>query len=340
MKKSGATQSGLSRRGFLKALAVGGAGLAAPGAASATPWVAADAELVTVLDLSRCIGCGACVEACREANEEKFPEPTKPFPAMSPARRAKPEDWSGRRDIDDRLTPYNWLYIQSARVRHGGADHTVHIPRRCMHCVNPPCANLCPFGAANKQTNGLTLINDSLCLGGAKCRTVCPWHVPQRQSGVGLYLHLMPRFAGNGVMYKCDRCHQRLDRGEVPACIEQCPEEVQTIGPRREMIAKARELAESMNGFMYGLDENGGTNTIYVSPVPFELLDGAIEQGRGRPHLKAVADVMAEENSAATAALLAPVAGIAAGFLGIGARLLGPGEDGHATQSKEGDDAR
>ncbi|ADU62059.1 MAG: 4Fe-4S dicluster domain-containing protein [Pseudodesulfovibrio sp.] len=331
MKKDSRRSFGVSRRGFLKALVVAGAGALVPSvglAGAGADAVPSGEELVTLLDLSKCIGCGACVEACREANAPKFPEPEKPFPAMSPASRAKPEDWSGRRDVDDRLTPYNWLSIQTAQVRYQGVDHVINIPRRCMHCVNPPCANMCPFGAANKQANGLTRINDSLCLGGAKCRTVCPWHIPQRQSGVGLYLDLMPRFAGNGVMYKCDRCYQRIDQGELPACIVECPEGVQTIGPRREMIARARTLADEMNGFIYGLTENGGTNTLYVSPVPFDLLDAAVEQGKGRPHLKPVADVMADETNLATATLLAPVAGIAAGFLGLGARLLGRDKPG------------
>jgi Fe-S-cluster-containing dehydrogenase component len=330
--------SAISRRGFLKALGVGGAGLLVPSVAGADAGrivPPSGAELVTLLDLSKCIGCGACVEACRESNAGKFPEPVKPFPAMSPARRAKPEDWSTRRDVDDRLTPYNWLFLQSAEVSYKGRDYSLSIPRRCMHCVNPPCANMCPFGAANKQTNGLTRISDSLCMGGAKCRTVCPWHVPQRQSGVGLYLDLMPRFAGNGVMYKCDRCYQRLDRGEMPACIDVCPENVQSIGPRREMIARARSLADETGGFIYGLTENGGTNTLYVSPVPFELLDTAVEQGKGRPHFKPVADVMADETNLATAAILAPVAGVAAGFLGLGAKLFGAGRP----EDKGGEDS-
>jgi Fe-S-cluster-containing dehydrogenase component len=339
MTKKMKRPDGISRRGFLKALAVGGAGSLVPAAALAdkgnVPQGGGD-ELVTVLDLSRCIGCGACVEACRESNAAKFPEPKKPFPPMSPARRAKPEDWSGRRDMDDRLTPYNWLFLQSAEVRYRGEDFSLNIPRRCMHCINPPCANMCPFGAAVKQTNGLTRISDSLCMGGAKCRKVCPWHIPQRQSGVGLYLDLMPRFAGNGVMYKCDRCHQLVDKGELPACIAVCPEDVQAIGPRREMEARARSLAEGMNGFIYGLEENGGTNTLYVSPVPFTLLNKAVEKGKGQPHFKPVADVMADETNLATAALLAPVAGIAAGFLGLGAKLMGNGES--APRDKEDGD--
>ena len=321
---------GVSRRKFLKTLGVGGAGLLVPVGAAAQERVPAPSggELATLLDLSKCIGCGECVAACRESNAAKFPEPVKPFPAMLPAGRAKPEDWSERRDVDDRLTPYNWLTLQTAEVEYRGEQYEINIPRRCMHCQNPPCANMCPFGAANKQTNGLTRISADLCLGGAKCRNVCPWHIPQRQSGVGLYRHLMPRLAGNGVMYKCDRCYQLLDKGELPACIAVCPENVQSIGPRDQIVAQAKELARSMDGFIYGLDENGGTNTIYVSPVPFELLNKAVEKGPGKPHLKRVEDVMADETNLAAAALIAPIAGVAAGFLGLGAKLLAKGEGG------------
>jgi len=324
MKKN-SKMTTVSRRGFLKALGVGGAGILVPGGAIAAQErmpKPSDGELATLLDLSKCIGCGECVSACRESNAAKFPEPKKPFPEMVPAKRAKPEDWSDKRDVDDRLTPYNWLTLQTADVVYKGEDHEIFIPRRCMHCQNPPCANMCPFGAANKQKNGITRIYDSLCMGGAKCRNVCPWHIPQRQSGVGLYLDLMPRLAGNGVMYKCDRCYQLLDKGEVPACISVCPEDVQTIGPRHEIVEQAKALANEMDGFIYGLNENGGTNTLYVSPVPFDLLNKAVDKGKGKPHMKPVADVMADESNLAIATLLAPVAGLAAGALGLGAKLL------------------
>ncbi|BCS87946.1 hypothetical protein PSDVSF_11880 [Pseudodesulfovibrio sediminis] len=309
-----------------------------------------EGELATLLDLSKCIGCGECVNACRESNASKFPEPVKPYPDMLPAKRAKTEDWSDKRDVDDRLTPYNWLSLQNAEVTYKGEDYDINIPRRCMHCQNPPCANMCPFGAANKELSGITKINDALCMGGAKCRAVCPWHIPQRQSGVGLYLNLMPRLAGNGVMYKCDRCYQLLDKGELPACIAVCPEDVQTIGPRHEIVARAKALAAEMDGFIYGLEENGGTNTLYVSPVPFEMINQVIDKdsgkgvgkkankgrkkglGPGKPHMDAVKDVMADETNLATATLVAPIAGIAAGFLGLASRLSTGSEEG-------GDDA-
>jgi Fe-S-cluster-containing dehydrogenase component len=314
----------ISRRQFLASFGAAGVGLLLPGAAQAAPGKAAD-ELVTLHDLSKCVGCGACVDACREASAHKFPEPVRPFPPMFPAS-VKVEDWSAKRHVTDRLTPYNWLCIQTARGQFQGQRFEVHIPRRCMHCQNPPCANLCPWGAAAREQNGIVRIDDQICLGGAKCKAVCPWEIPMRQTGVGLYLKLLPRFGGNGVMYKCDRCADRVDKGQKPACIVACPYDVQEIGPRAEMVAKARALARGMGGYIYGEKENAGTNSLYVSPVPFDILDAAVTTGAGKPHLSPVPDMMADEDRMAAAALFAPVAGIVGGVLRLTSRLAGGGK--------------
>jgi Fe-S-cluster-containing dehydrogenase component len=298
---------------FLK----GSLGAAAAAAVSAVPaaraLAAADDRgyLATLIDIRKCIGCEACVEACREANASKFPEPVKPFPRMYPSR-VKVSDWSEKRDVSDRLTPYNWLFIQHATVKVNGEDTELTLPRRCMHCANPPCVKLCPWGSAKQLENGISRIDADICLGGSKCKNVCPWDIPQRQTGVGLYLDLLPSLAGNGVMYKCDRCYDRIARGEQPACIDACPEGVQTIGPRKDIIAQAHAIAEEIGGYIYGETENGGTNTIYVSPVPFEEINRAITQGDGAPHLDPVRDAMADANNLATAMVIAPVAGFAA----------------------------
>lgn len=320
---------GVSRRQFFKLMGLGGAALVLPGTVQSAE---AGRELATLHDLTKCVGCGACVEACRDVNSHKFPEPEKPFPSMYP-ERVKVADWSDRRDVDDRLTPYNWLFLQGAEVEYKGEVHDVYMPRRCMHCQNPPCANLCPWGAASRLNNGIVRINDQVCLGGSKCKSVCPWDIPQRQTGVGLYLDILPRFAGNGVMYKCDRCFDRIADGKMPACIEECPFEVQTIGPREEIVAEAHRRADEIGGFIYGETENGGTNTLYVSPVPFDLLaeawskDGQIDQKQGRPDLAAHPDKMEDETLLTEATLLAPFAGLAAGLLTVGRRLLGKGGD-------------
>ena len=307
----------LSRRMFLKG------SLAAAGAAAVSRAPLAQAaigetgkELATLIDLSKCVGCEACVEACRETNAAYFPEPEKPFPKMFPPR-VKVSDWSENRDETDRLTPYNWLFVQHVEVEVNGEPDEVHIPRRCMHCVNPPCANLCPWGAARKLENGVVNIDPDICLGGSKCKKVCPWHIPQRQTGVGLYRKILPNFAGNGVMFKCNRCYERLAEGEKPACIDVCPVEAQVIGPRDEIVKLAHKRAEEINGYIYGEKENGGTNTLYVSPVKFEVLNEKIEKGPGKPHLDKVKNVMADAENLTVALLVAPLAGVAAAVGGL-----------------------
>lgn len=304
----------ITRRSFLKA------GVTAACSVAATSPIAEAAKamdkgepIATMLDISKCIGCEECVYACKKINAEKQPEPKKPFPKMYP-NRVPVEDWSEKRDVKDQLTPYNWLYIQSATIKIFGKKQQLTIPRRCMHCANPPCVKLCPWGAAQQLDNGISIIDDDICLGGSKCKKACPWNIPQRQTGVGLYLDIMPAFAGNGVMYKCDRCYDRIADGKIPACIEVCPETVQTIGPKKQILEQAHTLAKKNNGYIYGENENGGTNTIYVSPIPFDQLNEAIEKGDGKPHLNKVKNMMALGNNLALAMLIAPVAGAAAAF--------------------------
>jgi ferredoxin len=72
----------ISRRSFLK----GGLAAAAGVAASSIPATKALAtpdeskQLATLIDISKCVGCEACVEACSVVNAEKYPDPKKPFP--------------------------------------------------------------------------------------------------------------------------------------------------------------------------------------------------------------------------------------------------------------------
>jgi ferredoxin len=73
---------------FLKGGLATAAGLAAcsiPGAAAAAE-PDEEKQLATLLDIRKCIGCEACVEACSEVSFEKYPYPQKPFPKMFPSR--------------------------------------------------------------------------------------------------------------------------------------------------------------------------------------------------------------------------------------------------------------
>ena len=332
----------LTRRNFLVG-AASAAGLSAihlkPGDVAAAGITGDTAvrgtEYATLLDIEKCIGCGQCVEGCHERNGHRFPEAKKPLPALLPPG-TKAEDWSAKRDVDDRLTPYNWLYIESVTVQKNGAPLELHIPRRCLHCTNPPCANLCPWGAASKEPNtGTVSIDSQTCLGGAKCRTVCPWHIPQRQSGVGLYLDLMPRFAGNGVMYKCDRCADSFAHGQLPACVEVCPQQVQTIGPRNEILAQAQKLAQERGAYLYGVTENGGTNTFYLSPVPFSEIAQQAKPGPGKPTFGPVEDSMAQAGNLTRMLIAAPLVGVAGALVNVARQ--GQTKDAHSLRDPQVD---
>jgi formate dehydrogenase iron-sulfur subunit len=345
-----------SRRSFLGGVAVATAAAVplvtlarrAEGQPSAPEAATGTRRFATLIDLDRCDGCPdrdtpRCVAACRSANAHRFPEPD-PAKLKDYWPQKQHEDWSGRRDVTDRLTPYNWTFVQTVEVEHEDGSVRVHVPRRCMHCDHPPCVKLCPFGAAKQAPEGPTHIDPELCLGGAKCRTVCPWDVPQRQAGVGVYTYLDPLPVGGGVMFKCDLCRDRLAAGHSPACAEECPTGAIRIGAREEVFAAAERIARQHGGerwaeHLYGKDEHGGTSTLYVSRVPIGAIDAAlVRQAEGRRGALAERDPQAAERmkpmrmhapehmldrhrGLALASLAAPVIGIAAAFATTVSRL-------------------
>lgn len=304
----------LDRRSFIKlgasSLALGASsGMLIPGRSYAR----GTGEFATIVEIDLCDGCEGeaiprCVAACRDENREKFPEPRqRPIKDLWPQKTH--DDWSSKRDIVDRLTPYNWLIVQ--RVEVGG--RSIFIPRRCMHCDNPPCANLCPFGALRKFEDGAVVVNHSLCLGGAKCKSVCPWQIPQRQSGIGLYLKLQPMPAGGGVMYKCDMCHHRILSGSVPACVEACRSRNKNgsalvFGKREEIFTMARSKVREQGLYIYGDKENGGTATLYLSKIPFDAIDKALKISQKSPAMDPVEPRLKEVNKWARGFFLGPLA--------------------------------
>jgi formate dehydrogenase iron-sulfur subunit len=165
------------------------------------------------------------------------------------------------------------------------------------------------------------VINPDLCLGGAKCKAVCPWQIPQRQSGVGIYLKLQPLPAGGGVMYKCDFCHDRIGAGKIPACVEACEKRLGEkrplfFGRRDEILKTAGNRAKEIGGTIYGEKENGGTATLYVSRVPFEKIDAKLREKKAAPHMGKARSLMQDVNAWAGGFILSPLA-MVLGALGL-----------------------
>ncbi|HQA50946.1 MAG TPA: 4Fe-4S dicluster domain-containing protein [Syntrophomonadaceae bacterium] len=318
----------ITRRTFLKRAALSGvtAAVMLSGTQEAVAQISPNQQYATIIDLTKCDGCihqdtPACVLACRSKNRSNFPQPEKPIENYWP--QPFHEDWSDKQEVTNRLTPYNWTYVQHLEVEHQGVKATVHVPRRCMHCDNPPCSGLCPFGVNNKTPEGAVVIDTDICFGGAKCRDVCPWKIPQRQAGVGLYKKVAPKFAGGGVMYKCDMCIDLIKQGQEPACVTACPNQAITFGPKEKLRNYARQWVEDNQGYIYGDIENGGTSTFYLSKIPFEAINQAIKEQEadgkpGRPTMEVEANnALDEPENLAKAFVIAPVAGILAAGLSV-----------------------
>jgi Fe-S-cluster-containing dehydrogenase component len=319
----------MNRRQFFKTAAIGAGALALkPQTANAAETARSESgkRVASIVDLTLCDGCAdrktpACVAACRDKNADKFPEPDPKY-LQDYFPQKKHEDWSSKRGVISRLTPYNWTFVESAEID----GEKVFIPRRCMHCDDPACQKLCPFGVIGKSEEGAVSIDPNFCMGGSKCRDVCPWHIPQRQAGTGIYTKIAPKLMGGGVMYKCDLCADRLAENKTPACAEKCPKEAIVFGEKEAMKTEAKRRAEAIGGYTYGIDEAGGTATFYVSKVPFEAIDRAIARQKkaandiapGRPQMPPkIASPLKGAEGLFAAALIAPIAAVAGAAIEI-----------------------
>ena len=97
------------------------------------------------------------------------------------------------------------------------------------------------------------------------CMVSCPFDIPKFE-----YHSANPR------IQKCTMCYEKLKTGEMPACVQNCPNEALMYGSRRQLIREARrriyEKPDLYYDQIYGEHDAGGTGWLYLSPVPFEEL--------------------------------------------------------------------
>jgi len=232
----------MSRRTLFKAM--GATGLMVSGIAHAETPAADEDPFAILIDTTRCIGCRNCEVVCAESNG--LPEP----------------DLSDEALQRQRLTSENrWTVVNEHETSKG----QVFAKRQCMHCLQPACAAACVTRAMLKTAKGPVVWRSSKCMGCRFCMVSCPYDVPKFE-----YDSAVPRIR------KCQMCHERLSEGEIPACVENCPAEALTFGPRSELIQEARRrIASDPDAYypeIYGEQEVGGTSVLYLSPVPFEEL--------------------------------------------------------------------
>jgi formate dehydrogenase iron-sulfur subunit len=138
-------------------------------------------------------------------------------------------------------------------------------PYHCMHCIDPSCVSACTVAALQRNEDGIVTYDKDACIGCRYCMYACPFEVPNYEWDRQLPL-----------VIKCDMCFARLGEGQQPACAVTCPTGAIHFGKYEDMLAEAhRRINEQPNKYVqhvYGEQENGGTATLYISPVPFEEL--------------------------------------------------------------------
>ena len=212
-----------------------------------------------LVDLTKCIGCGSCVVACKMYNNNKWVDNRVNLLGVDRSATAIGEDAT--------LADENWTVIQKhcPPASEGRGEVWRFVKRQCLHCKEPACVSSC-FATAFKQTEaGPVEYYPQLCVGCRYCMLACPFSIPKFQ-----WDNPLP------MLTKCSMCGERVKDGDAPACVSVCPTNVMTFGRYEDVYAEARRrLTAPDNKYVqhiYGEKEAGGTLWIYISDKPFEEL--------------------------------------------------------------------
>ena len=140
-------------------------------------------QYAIVTDLERCVGCMACVTACKMANGVPIGNYWNKVLRVGPNPK-----------YEGAISP---------------DVETYWMPVGCQHCANPACVEVCPTQASYKREDGTIQIDKSKCIGCQFCVMACPYGVR--------YLNETER-----VVEKCTLCEQRVSQGELPQCVINC----------------------------------------------------------------------------------------------------------------------
>lgn len=172
------------------------------------------------VDLSLCAGCEACTVACQNLNGLDFE-----------MRYTKVE----------RLLVGTYPDVKST-----------YLTTQCLHCDNPPCADVCPTGATYKSAEGPVQVDYTKCIGCQYCMTACPYGARSADPSS----HLVK---------KCSLCYDRLAQGEQPGCVQTCLTGARMVG----------DLANPQDPIHQAIGQDGtihvaGTSFYYKLPAGFD----------------------------------------------------------------------
>ena len=183
-----------------------------------------------LIDATLCIGCQACVAACRRANGVEVED--TPF-ALAGWNAA--HTWDTALDLDGRTLNVIKVWRHgTADAKDRSTDGFAFYKRHCLHCVDPSCVSVCPVSAMRKDpSTGIVSYNPDACIGCRYCSYGCPFGVPQFDLSEPL-----------GQINKCEMCRHLQAQGQIPACCDVCPTGASLFGPVEALQAEAdRRLA-------------------------------------------------------------------------------------------------
>jgi formate dehydrogenase iron-sulfur subunit len=217
-------------------------------------------------DTSICIGCKACEVACKEWN--RIPDSMQGFTGKSYdntlalgadtwrhvafVEQKVPVDADGGASLVDAAERGQLVEGAGlATYQEGDGIRWLMSSDVCKHCTEAACLEVCPTGSLFRTEFGTVVVQEDICNGCGYCVTACPFGVLDRREG-------------DGRVWKCTLCYDRLKDDKEPACAQACPTNSIQFGELSELRDRAEKRLQRFadagvsEARLYGADEEDG----------------------------------------------------------------------------------